>query len=182
MPVKTKRCTKCGAERPLSSFCKRSSSKDGLNSHCADCRTAYFLNHREKNRVALEAKRKKYPSAQPEYKREWMTSYYHANKDRAKDNNLRRFGITLADYERMLDEQGGVCKVCCRPETAILRGHVKALAVDHCHATGVVRGLLCTKCNTALGLVEDCPDRLDALARYLMAHKDVLHELTISFS
>ena len=63
----------------------------------------------------------------------------------AKDLYLRRhYGISLADYEDILDEQGGKCAIClCKPRTRVL-------AVDHDHLTGRVRGLLCGRCNHGL--------------------------------
>jgi hypothetical protein len=60
-----------------------------------------------------------------------------------------RYGITLEDYDRMFSEQGGTCALCDKPCATGRR-----LAVDHCHATGAVRGLLCVKCNSALERVE----------------------------
>ena len=62
----------------------------------------------------------------------------------------------------MLGAQNGRCAICGRPET-----EAGGLAVDHCHATGKVRGLLCTLCNTALGKFRDRTDILRAAIRYL---------------
>ena len=89
---------------------------------------------------------------------EWIAS----NRDRVKANNKRdrernadtrrnrdfvvKYGITIDDYYRMFDEQGGVCAVCFRPPNAGRR-----MAVDHDHNTGAIRGLLCNSCNLALG-------------------------------
>lgn len=65
----------------------------------------------------------------------------------------RTYGITLADFERMLEAQGGRCKICdAPPPNKSLKS--RRLLVDHCHKTGKVRGLLCHKCNTAVGIVE----------------------------
>jgi hypothetical protein len=88
----------------------------------------------------------------------------------------RRFGITVADYDRMLTEQHSVCAVCKRPPTQVhaKSGKVRDLAVDHDHATGAVRGLLCTDCNTTLGLVDDSVERLQALAAYLRRHQPLM--------
>lgn len=88
------------------------------------------------------------------------------NPDATRDQHLRRrFGITLKDYERLLDMQDGVCAICGEPETVVGRGGVVLpLAVDHDHATGRVRGLLCLRCNRALGSFEA---RLDDFLAYL---------------
>jgi hypothetical protein len=75
----------------------------------------------------------------------------------------RNYGITAEDYDRMLSEQGGACAVCGGGP----RGNHKYLSVDHDHATGVVRGLLCTTCNPAIGMFKDDPALLRRAADYL---------------
>lgn len=89
--------------------------------------------------------------------------------ERDRDYHLRKtYGITLADYGVMFENQGGVCKVCLQPETKIdKKGRTVNLHVDHCHSSGVVRGLLCGRCNSALGHAQDSPDRLRRLAFYV---------------
>ena len=78
------------------------------------------------------------------------------------------FGITIADYNRMLDEQGGVCAICRKPDNSRNPGgSARDLAVDHCHSTGKIRGLLCADCNLTLGKMEDSIERIDALKAYL---------------
>ena len=74
------------------------------------------------------------------------------------------YGMTIEQYELRLIEQGSRCAVC--PQLAVHEKH-GVLHVDHDHKTGTIRGLLCHKCNTALGLADDSPDRLKALAAYL---------------
>lgn len=79
--------------------------------------------------------------------------------------NLRtKYGIGVADYERMLAGQGGRCATCPRTPADEHRGR---LAVDHDHVTGAVRGLLCANCNRAIGLAADDPARLRRMADYL---------------
>lgn len=61
---------------------------------------------------------------------------------------LEKYGLTLDEYEAMVEDQGGKCAICgVTPKTR--------LCVDHCHATGIVRGLLCRSCNTAIGLLRE---------------------------
>ena len=67
----------------------------------------------------------------------------------------------------MLAEQDGVCGACGRAETITRAGNLKTLAVDHDHGTGRVRGLLCGRCNTALGLLGDDPALIRLLLDYL---------------
>lgn len=81
-----------------------------------------------------------------------------------RNANLKaKYGITAAQYDQMLEAQGHGCAICGRRECK----SGKALAVDHSHVTGKVRGLLCGDCNKALGLLADSPELLKRAARYL---------------
>ena len=82
---------------------------------------------------------------------------------------LSRYGITLPQYMTILVRQDCVCAICGKPERSKLNGKTKRLSVDHCHKTGKVRGLLCTRCNTAIGLLDDDPQRVKAVIDYLQA-------------
>lgn len=74
-----------------------------------------------------------------------------------------KYGITVEDYEQMLEEQQGVCAICrCAPS-----GRFRRLSVDHDHKTGKVRGLLCDPCNRILGMVQDRVEHLDSFVAYL---------------
>lgn len=92
-------------------------------------------------------------------------------------NQLRaNFGITPEDYDRMWAAQGGVCAICRLEGSGRLSGRL--MAVDHDHTTGKVRGLLCQRCNHAVGLLHDSPDRAMALAAYLLQSIDLLREVS----
>ena len=104
----------------------------------------------------------------PEYKK-YQSEYRQANRNKAKaytkawqktDHGknkmlLNRYGITLEQYNQMLEKQLHACAICKEPESQISWGKTKRLAVDHDHKTGKVRGLLCQRCNTTLGRYED---------------------------
>lgn len=95
---------------------------------------------------------------QRKYREENREKYLSCNRDW----HLRtKFGINLDEYERMREAQEGKCAIC-RSEP-----RSRELAVDHCHETGKVRGLLCTLCNTALGKFQDDPELLAAAIAYL---------------
>lgn len=84
--------------------------------------------------------------------------------DTNRDKKLRKaYGITLEDYSRILNDQGGGCAIC--GSSVDVAG--RKLAVDHCHSTGMVRGILCSHCNRGLGFFRDDPERLRAAIRYL---------------
>jgi hypothetical protein len=78
-----------------------------------------------------------------------------------------KYGLTLEQYAVLLEGQDGLCAICHRKEWALHLGKVKPLAVDHCHETGKIRGLLCSACNTAIGKFEDRIDILVSAQKYL---------------
>ena len=94
--------------------------------------------------------------------------------DKQLDYNLKRYGISLEIYEQMLKEQNNVCKICKQSEDRIDNRTKKPrrLAVDHCHDTGKVRGLLCGYCNSALGMTNDNIEVLQEMIKYIQESKD----------
>ena len=127
-----KKCSTCKEEKDFSAFGKNKNGKHGLAFDCKSCAS------------------------------NWSKKYRADNPKKYRDSKLKTdYGISLEQYNIMLEKQKGVCSICYKPEVG------KALAVDHCHRTLVVRGLLCQKCNTSLGKMEDSPDRLRRAAAYL---------------
>jgi uncharacterized protein GlcG (DUF336 family) len=125
---------------------------------------AYYAAHKEK----ILARSKAYNAAHKEEIIAWHKAWYDAHKEEQaawmKIYKLKQnFGLTLAEYDKMLESQGGVCKIC---GGVGLSG--KRLSVDHDHETGKVRGLLCSKCNTAIGLLDDDPKTFLKASLYLM--------------
>lgn len=99
-----------------------------------------------------------------DYHRQWRAN----NPVSSKNAHYKAiYGISEEDYQRMVEAQGGLCAICNRPERMKFKGALKRLAVDHCHMTGDVRGLLCHACNCAIGKLGDAPDLLRAAANYL---------------
>ena len=90
--------------------------------------------------------------------------------ERARDAHLQRnYGITLADFNRMVLSQGSKCACCGTDKPG---GKHNQWCVDHDHVTGVDRELLCKDCNIVLGLVEDSPEHLHRLLAYIAKHTD----------
>ena len=92
-------------------------------------------------------------------------AFYHAHKQEIAASRLNRhlkscYGMSRADYDALLERQGGVCAICAKPSK-------KTLCVDHCHSTGTIRGLLCRKCNLGLGCLADDQAALIAALAYL---------------
>jgi hypothetical protein len=77
----------------------------------------------------------------------------------------RKYGLTLDEYEEMLASQSGGCAICRRTDPGTINR--KFLYVDHVHSTGEVRGILCARCNTGIGMFLDDPTLLLAAVSYL---------------
>ena len=125
------------------------------------------MNRRKRQRRAEDPERAEAAAA---YSRGW----YENNQKVKRDYHLKStYGITLDQYDEMLEKQKGVCSIC-HEECSTGRN----LSVDHCHASGRVRDLLCGNCNKALGLFRDSPELLSRAAEYLAFHSfDIMEHL-----
>lgn len=132
----------------------RASSRRWEAAHPEEHRAAHRRWY-EKNRTRILEKRKR---------------YYQENKHRLKQaqpaakraRTLRVYGLSVADYDRLLAQQGGRCAICDGDKP-----YGKSFHVDHCHATGRVRGLLCKRCNNGLGFFDDDRERMAKAIGYL---------------
>ncbi len=109
-----------------------------------------------------------------EAKAKYMREYYARSPHVLKRGYLKKhYGITLERYNEIYDSQKGLCAICERPERRIYHktGEPFLLAVDHCHKTGKIRGLLCSYCNHGLGNFEDDTNRLESAIAYLKSHQ-----------
>ena len=90
-------------------------------------------------------------------------------RGKRRDSFLKKnYGIDTDQYNDMLKEQNYRCMVCNEVETGRARGGgFKCLSVDHCHTSGKIRGLLCSNCNSALGLLNEDRDRIHKLLEYI---------------
>jgi len=97
--------------------------------------------------------------------------------DKCKDRGIqsaylkRNYKIDIDTYEKMLEEQKGLCKICDKPNFKMSTCHTGLLVVDHCHVTKVVRGLLCHNCNRGLGLFKDNAENLIKASEYLKVQR-----------
>lgn len=136
-------CYKCKIQKELVCFYKH--NKTGHRYECIDC-----------VKLAAKAYRQKYPEKATASWRRANNRYYKANSLRVRGYDLKRtYGITLEQYNAMLEQQGHVCAICKQKETGKINDVVKSLAVDHCHSTGKIRGLLCSNCNQGIGKLKD---------------------------
>ena len=111
-------------------------------------------------------------------KREYAKSWRQNNPEKAKELDLQKnYGISIAYYKQLLVKQNNVCAICKLGETVKDEsGNFRSLAVDHCHTTMEVRGLLCTKCNQGIGSFLDNVELLKAAIEYLQNFKPVTLE------
>lgn len=90
-------------------------------------------------------------------------------RDTRRDSALlSRYGVSAALYDQMYNEQKGCCKICEQHSSTFTH----RLAVDHCHKTGAVRGLLCSNCNTAIGKLNDDISILQRAISYLRSQDE----------
>lgn len=95
-------------------------------------------------------------------------AYYAKNKDKQRAKLIKnKFGISEQQYQEMEKAQNFVCAICKEPEKTARKGIPQRLAIDHCHETNHVRGLLCVNCNTALGKFNDNKFLLESAISYL---------------
>ena len=113
--------------------------------------------------------RKNNPEKTKAINRKYNAKRWANHKDKLRLTNRgyhlkRNYGISIEHYEQLLENQGGVCAVC---GTSNWGGAYGKPHVDHDHTTGVVRGILCVRCNVAIGLMDDSPDRALEIVSYL---------------
>ncbi len=157
-----KRCKKCGEAKPLSEFHRAAGMRDGHRSECKDCARAIRRAWYQANREAVIAKVKQWQQDNKDVVNARNKAYRDANPQAYREWHLRRtFGIEIADYERMLDEQSGGCAICGRQPGKT------SLHIDHDHQSERIRGLLCVGCNNALGQFKDSKELLRRAASHL---------------
>lgn len=168
-----KTCAGCKATKPLDEFWRDSRASDGLVARCKSCMRAY----RATSIRTAEWWDKKKADA------DWIARRRAAGRAYTSRTPGRRHGITVAQYMALSEAQGHVCAACGQPETKVSRhGTLMRLAVDHDHSCcpgprscgKCVRGLLCGGCNESAGRLGEDPDRLLALAAYLLQTRNVL--------
>lgn len=124
--------------------------------------TTYRKDYYDKNREKIAARQKAWRVRNPEKWKAIRERFKAANPDVQVDWLLRaKYGISYTEYKSKLEAQGGACAICEKV------GAKRRLGVDHCHSSGKVRGLLCTKCNAALGALNEDPSLFAKAVAYL---------------
>ena len=114
-----------------------------------------------RNKERLRITRNKY------YKRRKRENPKHFQELKTRDRLRSKFGLTLEDYDKLFEQQNGVCKIC-----GGVNKDGRRLFVDHNHKTGKIRDLLCFNCNSVIGLVGEDEKRLLLMSLYLRRHND----------
>lgn len=104
------------------------------------------------------------PQLHRQLKRNWVAKNKQKTKESKHKSNLKRYGLTVEDYNILLAKQNNSCAVCLSKTS---KRPSSRLVVDHDHKTNKVRGILCSNCNVALGLLEDSLELINNLHRYL---------------
>jgi hypothetical protein len=146
--VQSKRCTKCGEVRSLSSFSRSRASPTGYMSQCKICKAEYDRLYNLSNRDTRRAQNRQ---------------RYHERM------RMWKYGLTNEQWLSLFEKQGNCCAIC-KTKTP----NRNQWCTDHDHSTGKVRGILCHHCNRALGLFQDSLSHLASATAYLQnpPHKD----------
>lgn len=147
-----KKCGRCKKIKFLTDFPKDRCTYDGYSCHCKKCRHNWKMEHKD-------------------YYRQYRENNKATILPKQKDCDLRKkFGITLEQFNQILEEQNGVCAICGKKETRVCRGTKCRLSVDHNHETGKIRELLCSNCNVMLAKCNENIEWLDKIKNYIIKH------------
>lgn len=157
MPI----CNVCKKELPESKFSKSKRTlksgeeKSYTDTTCMVCRRKHHLSKEGKREIHRLGNK------------EWIKN----NEDKVREQRLRKYGITSKEYNDFRHKQNYRCAICNEHESMVVQGravkHEWSLNVDHCHKTGIVRGLLCINCNNLIGKAKENIRILNSAIDYL---------------
>lgn len=181
-----KQAIEVGSKTYIGKPCKCGCNEKYVSNYgCTKCTLARnsneYIKKYSKTSKAIERSKKYIESIKQtgkitEYNERWRSGtgkgyakrYYDSNKDTHKNCSLKRiYGITLEYYKQILHSQNYRCSICGVHEEELK----KSLAVDHCHNTGIIRGLLCKSCNTGIGNFKDDVDIMKKAIEYIERYK-----------
>lgn len=152
-----RKCSHCKQYKQKKDFYSNVRSADKLCSRCKACdkktATEWWKNNPERKKIS----RKKWADKNPEKVRKSIRKIYLRKK----------FGITTEQYEEMVVKQNFTCLICKKHQSEL----EKSLSIDHCHKTGIIRGLLCNACNRGIGNLGDDLETLKNAVKYLEKFK-----------
>ena len=161
---KTKRCPGCGETKPrtLEFFGRHRGQPGGISGYCKEC-----------IKKSTAKRFEKWAKENPEKRKAAYRRWCSENPDKIRNSQRKTlYGVSAEEFSRMLADQNGCCAICGEPPAT-----GKVLCLDHDHATGLPRGLLCNRCNSGLGNFLDRQDFLEKAIAYLGRTKSrIIHE------
>lgn len=153
----TKLCSVCKLSKPINEFNKS-------YSHCISCQSIKFKTWYSKNKKKVRKNNKKWLDNNPNFMTSYTKQWLKNNPDKVKKNKrnqtLRKYNLTEEEFSKKVIEQNNRCSICNSSFSTTPH-------IDHDHATGKVRGLLCKNCNLTLGFVNDNVQILSNMIEYL---------------
>jgi len=124
----------------------------------------YYVDNKERIDTQNNSWKYKNTKKYKEVRKKWLEKNKEKiNEYKRKEYFRRKFGIEIFQYDELFKKQKGRCAICKKPQSEFKR----KFALDHCHKTNKIRGLLCTNCNTGIGFLNDNIDNLKNAIQYL---------------
>jgi hypothetical protein len=163
-----KYCWDCKLTKPLSSFNKHTYSKDGRQNRCRACGNAACRAYYNSNIEAQRERARKRPPEPIEKRRVWNKQWAEANPDRARYHSRKKllgskYNMTIEEHDALFEAQGFKCGACGSSDPNSKKGW----STDHCHKTGIVRGIVCHHCNIGIGHAKDNIETIRSWIAYL---------------
>ena len=196
--IKSRKCVVCGKDytpvRVWQKYCSHGCSQDVNQIRQKKYVKEHYQKNREKYREAgkrwieknratrnyivkalrwmaegkVSRRKRKSASYWKEYRKQWLEKNKEKVYRRQRSNELKKsFGITIEQYDEMFKSQNGCCAICKTHRSAL----PISLAVDHCHISNKIRGLLCRRCNQGVGLFNDDHELMFCAAQYIQSNK-----------
>lgn len=156
-----KRCSDCKETKPATEFYKVFSGKDAgtRKNQCLSCQRIYQRDYQARNKDRAR-----------EASKEWAALHPENIKLAGLKYECKQLGLTLPQYQALEVFQNHQCAICKKKQDC---GGKHRLCIDHCHATGRIRGLLCDRCNKMLGFSQDSLEILFSAIEYLKKESSV---------
>jgi len=142
-------CSVCKEAKDLKDFSKH--RRDRFQSRCKQCASKLNKIWRQEN---------------PDRVKKTYKNWSEKNRDCVRKHQLKKYGLSNDDYNKMFEVQNGKCAICNKTSE-------KKLSVDHCHDSGKIRGLLCDRCNHGLGNFKENINFMFKAIEYLECHRKV---------
>lgn len=160
--------------QPIGSFYVDKTCADGFFAFCKACERSRKKEYEKNNQEKIRQKRKVYKKNNKEKHKVNAKKYYERYPEKVRALRLKNsYNLTLDQYNKMLEMQNKSCAICRRHSSEFKR----TLSVDHDHETGEVRGLLCSPCNTAIGLFRENLVIIKLAASYIEKHNNTKNPL-----